>query len=274
VLVWSSRECDQRRTLHGNNVATLTLDHLRDHVVNQTVLVPDLGRLKFLPVLCLVNLLEDVLEPSVIGLQDGVLGAHVQRQLLVERKFKRRVCKAANRLGGVVLGLGDTALGGEVVDLDDLGLAALGSEDHLQCALAVDDTILGAVLVAECVAADDDRLLPAGDEAGNGGDNDGGTEDGSSAVPVLAFPRDLSLQGSLQVVTDGTVGRQPHLLELELLDALLVGCDGRALDTDRVLLDGLGGIERDLVVRLIAVGQAEIVVLEVDVEVRVDELWT
>jgi hypothetical protein len=76
------------------------------------------------------------------------------------------------------------------------------------------------------------------------------------------------------VVTDGTVGRQPHLLELELLDALLVGCDGRALDTDRVLLDGLGGIERDLVVRLIAVGQAEIVVLEVDVEVRVDELWT
>jgi hypothetical protein len=76
----------------------------------------------------------------------------------------------------------------------------------------------------------------------------------------------------LQMVADGAIGRQPHLLELEFLDSLLVGCDGGALDTNRVLLDGLGGIEGDLVVGLITVGQAEIVVLEVDVEVRVDEL--
>ncbi len=42
------------------------------------------------------------------------------------------------------------------------------------------------------------------------------------------------------------VGGLPHLLELELLDALLVGGDGRALDADVALLDGLSGINGDL----------------------------
>lgn len=74
------------------------------------------------------------------------------------------------------------------------------------------------------------------------------------------------------MVADSTVGRQPHLLELELLDTLLIGGDGRALDTDRVLLDGLGGIESDLVVGLVTVLQTKVVVLEVNVEVGVDEL--
>lgn len=79
----------------------------------------------------------------------------------------------------------------------------------------------------------------------------------------------------LQLVSDGAVGRQPHLLELELVDTLLVWGDGRALDTNRVLLDSLGGIERDLVVGLVTVWQTEVVVLEVDVEVGEDELaWS
>lgn len=84
-------------------------------------------------------------------------------------------------LGGVVLGLGDTSLGGVVVDLDDLGLAALGRENHLEGAFTLNDAVLGAVLVAECVTADNDGLLPAGYETGNFGDDDGGTEDGSSS---------------------------------------------------------------------------------------------
>lgn len=62
------------------------------------------------------------------------------------------------------------------------------------------------------------------------------------------------------------------LLELELLNAGLIWSDGGALDTDGVLLDGLSGINGDLVVRLITVLKTEIVVLEVDIEVWVDEL--
>ena len=76
--------------------------------------------------------------------------------------------EALNALGGVVLGLRDAALVvlvGELEDLDRLGLAALGGEDHLELAGALDHLVLGAVLVAEGVATDHDGLLPAGHQA-------------------------------------------------------------------------------------------------------------
>lgn len=71
----------------------------------------------------------------------------------------------------------------------------------------------------------------------------------------------------LQGISDGAVGGQPHLLQLELLHSCLVRGNGRTLDTNRVFLDGLGSINGDLVVGLIAVGQAKIVVLEVNIQV-------
>jgi hypothetical protein len=126
-------------------------------------------------------------------------------------------------------------------------------------------------LVAKRVAANDDGLFPAGYEAGNGRNDDGRAENGSSSVNLLGLASHLC-KCDLQVISDGAVGRQPHLLELELLDSLLIRCDSRALDTNRVLLDSLGGIESDLVVGLITVGQTKIVVLEVNVQIWVNEL--
>ena len=245
------------RTLHGNEHAAVRLDHLRDHVVDETVLVPKALGLKLLPVGGLVDFLEDALEVSVVLLQDGVLGRHVHGQLEVERVLEGGMREARDALGGVVLCLRDAALVlvGELEDLDGFGLAALGCEDHLELAGAFDHLVLGAVLVTESVTADDNGLLPAGHQARHLGDDDGFSEDGAA-----------------EVVPDGAVGRQPHLLELELLHALLIGSDGGALDTDAVLLNGLCGVQGDLVVCLIAVGQTKIVVFEVDVEVRVDEL--
>ena len=73
-------------------------------------------------------------------------------------------------------------------------------------------------------------------------------------------------------VADRAVGRAPHLLEAELLDALLVGRDRGALDADAVLLDGVRRVDRHLVVGGVAVLDAEVVVLEVDVEIGVDQL--
>ena len=66
-------------------------------------------------------------------------------------------------------------------------------------------------------------------------------------------------------------GRAPHLLQAELLDPRLVRGDGGALDADAVPLDGVGRVDGDLVVGGVAVLDAEVVVLEVDVEVRVDQ---
>ena len=169
-----------KHTLHGDDVSTLALNHLSDHIVDQTVFVPDTGSLKVLLVLAVVDLLENVLELAVVGLQDGVLGAHVQRQLLIKRKLHGGVCKAGDGLGGVVLCLSDTTASGEVEDLDGLGLTTLGSEDHLESALPLDNTVLGAILVTESVTTDNDRLLPAGYKTGNARNDNGRTENGSS----------------------------------------------------------------------------------------------
>jgi hypothetical protein len=74
------------------------------------------------------------------------------------------------------------------------------------------------------------------------------------------------------------------LLQLELLDTGLIRGDGGALDTDTILLDGLSGLDGDLVIGLVTVlktlkqGQCtenvdkeafktyQIVVLEVNIE--------
>lgn len=67
-------------------------------------------------------------------------------------------------------------------------------------------------------------------------------------------------------------GGEHTLLEVELFHTGLVRRDGGTLDANRVLLDGLGGIEGDLILGLIAILESQIVVLEVDVQVREDEL--
>lgn len=71
---------------------------------------------------------------------------------------------------------------------------------------------------------------------------------------------------------DGDGRGKLTLLQLELLDTSLIGGDGGTLDTDLVLLDGLGGVNGDLVVGLVTVLETEIIVLQVDIEVGIDEL--
>lgn len=157
------------------------------------MLVPDLLGLELRLVLRVVELLEDVLETAVVFFEDGVLGAHVQRELLVERELEAGVRKARDALVRVVLGLGDTAAVLELVDLNLLGLATFRRVDHAELAVAGDDEVLGAVLVTKGMATDDDGLLPPGHEAGNAGDDDGLAEDGAA-----------------EGVADGAVGGEPH----------------------------------------------------------------
>jgi hypothetical protein len=115
--------------------------------------------------------------------------------------------------------------------------------------------VLRAVLIAEPVTGDDHRLVPVRHEARH----------------VPADDR-LAEDRAVEDVADRAVRRPPHLLQPELLDPRLVRRDGGALHGHAVLLRRLGRVDRDLVVGLVARLDAEVEVLQVDVEVRKDQL--
>ena len=240
--------------LAGPDIAAGPLEAGRDHVVDQAVLVGEAERLELRLELLVEHLLEQILEATVIGLQDGVFGREVDRVLAGEAVVERGPGEVDDRLIEVVHRHRDAGVRElEHLLLDDGAVVALELDG--EAALARHLEVGGAVLVAVGVAADHEGLGPARHEARHVRANDGLAEDHAT-----------------EDVADRTVGRAPHLLELELLDAGLVRCDRRAFHADAVALDRLGRIDRHLIVGGVAVLDAEIVIVEVEIEVGVDEL--
>jgi hypothetical protein len=167
-------------TLQGHYITPRALHHLRNHVVYESMLVPDLLSLKLLHIRRLINLLEDVLEAAIVLLQDGVLGAHVQWQRLAQCQLETRVCESLDGLIGVVLSLGHAASLLELENLDLLWLAAIRCEDHLERPIALNHQVLCTVLVSESVTADNDRFLPSWHKSGYSRDDNGFAEDCAS----------------------------------------------------------------------------------------------
>lgn len=60
--------------------------------------------------------------------------------------------------------------------------------------------------------------------------------------------------------TYGAVGAPPHLLQVELLDAVFIWSDSCAFDADTVLDNGIGSIHRHLVICLIRGNDGKVVV--------------
>jgi hypothetical protein len=112
-----------------------------------------------------------------------------------------------------------------------------------------------SVLVSKSVSANDNWFSPAGNKPWNVLDNDWLAEDSST-----------------QDVSNSTVWRLLHLFELELLNTRLIGGNGSALDTNSTLLDSRGSIDSDLVISSISVLNAEIKILNFEVEVRDNQL--
>ena len=202
----------------------------------------------------LVDLLEDVLEAPVIGFQNCVLGREVDRVLAHEAIVQRGAGEIADRVVEVVHRHRDAgARELEHLLLDHLAVVAFEADG--QTALPGDFEIGRAILIAIGVAADDNRLRPTGDETRH----------------VLADDR-LAEDDAAQNVADGAVRALPHLLEMELFDARLVGRDRRAFDADAAGLDRLSGVDRHLVVGRVAMLDRKVEILELDVQIGMNEL--
>ncbi len=217
------------------------------------MLVPDLGGFVLLFELGIINFLEDVLEAPVIDLQNGVLGREVAGNAAAKRVVERGAGKVADGLVKVVHAHGDARCRGVKHLVLDFG-AVVADELHRQFAFAGEFEIGGAVLIAKCVTANDDRLGPSGNKARH----------------VLADDR-LAENDAAEDVADGAVGRTPHLLEAEFFNAAFIGGDGGAFHANAVLLDCVGRIDCHLIIGRIAVFNREVVIFEIDIEIGVDQ---
>ena len=237
--------------LAGPNEVTVPFKRARDHIVDQAMLVGQAALFEFGLELGVVHFLEDILEASVIGLENRVLGREINRPVAQQAIVQTRLGEATDRIVEVIHAHGDA--GAWIVEhiVFDRRTAVGRGEGHRQLAGARHQEIGGAVLVTEGVATDHDRCRPARDKARHVLADDG-----------------LAEHGAAEDVADRAVGRLPHLLEIEFLDALFVGGDRRAFDADAVLLDRLGGFDGNLVIGRVAMLDAEIVIFKVNVEIR------
>ena len=105
------------------------------------------------------------------------------------------------------------------------------------------------------MATDDDRLRPAGDEPRDVADDD-------------RLPKDHTAED----VADRAIRALPHLGEREFLHPRLVGRDRGALHADAMLEDRVRGVDRHLITRRLAVLDREVVVFQLEIEIREDEL--
>ncbi|MNN18816.1 hypothetical protein D3C81_1320350 [compost metagenome] len=233
---------------------TRPLDGGGHHVVDQTVFVGQAARLELFGVVGVEHFLEDVLEATVIGFEDGVLGRQIDRVVAGQAVAERGVGEVTDRRVEVVHAHGHTSrrrLEHFVLD----HCAVFTDELDRQRALAWEQEVRGLVLVAKGVTADDDGLGPARNQTRH----------------VLADDR-LAENDAAQDVADGAVRRLPHLLQAEFGDAGFVRRDGGALDADPVLLDGVSRVDGDLVVRGVTAFHAQIVVVQLQIKVREDQL--
>src|ERR1019366_6984408 len=227
--------------LASPDIAAVPFQHTGDHVVDQPVLVRQAALAELRLELVLVDRREDVHEVAIIGLQDGVLGGEVQRPAAHDGVVEAGAGEPLDRHAGVVHGHDHAVARAELMHLQCLHRAAVGRLKR-QCRLAWagDLHLHRAVDVAIGMPPDNDRLRPVRHQPGH----------------VLANDR-LAEKGAVQNVARRAVRAAIHPLQVEFLHPGVVRGDRRARHADAVLRNGVGGIDRNLVVGLIAVFDAQ-----------------
>ena len=224
------------------------------HVIDQAMFISDACFFEFCRKFTFENLFEQVFKPAVIGLQNSVFGAQIDRPAAGEAIIHTGAGEIANAIVQVIHGHGDPRTG-EVKHFPLDGLTAVfWLKFYRQFAGTGDPEVRGPILVTKSMTPDHNRMGPARHQPRHVG-----TED--------RFPENRPAQN----VPDGAIGRAPHLFEVEFLDPLFIGGDGGTFHADPMFKDGMGRIDGDLIVGLIAFFDAEIVISQVNIQIGQDQ---
>ncbi len=190
----------------------------------------------------------------VVFLGNGILGGKPQILPGIQRIIKAAPGKAFDRTYQVMLPL-DNARPGKFMDQLP-GLCTILRRIHqLTFAGARDLHLACLVHIPIGMAGNRNRLLPVPDARLDALDRNRGAE-----------------YGAVKNRADGTVGAFPHLFEIIFRHTGSVGGNGSAFDGHAILLGGLRRVKSYLVIRLIAVLQAQIVIFCLQIHKRQNQL--
>ena len=190
-------------------------------------------------------MLENVLESSVILLEDSVLRGHVKRIVPLESELETAVSESFDTLVSVIHSHTDTTFSFVFVDFHCLFGSVISRKDNLKLSWFVNSKVSGFVLITKGVSSDNDRFLPSRDKSWNIADHDR-----------------LSKDSSIQVISDGSVGAFPHLFEAEFLDSCLVWRNGGAFDSNLAFTNSFSSVDGYFVISLISVLHSQVEVLD------------
>merc|ERR1712168_452019 len=111
--------------LAGPHKTTSCFQTLRNHIINETMLVPDVQGIKLWLIVLLKDVFKDIFESTIILFQDGVLRAHVERPLFADSIHKTTVSKISDCLVSVVHPHVDSTCSFKIKNINNLFLAAI-----------------------------------------------------------------------------------------------------------------------------------------------------
>ena len=217
--------------LASPNKVSTGLNSLGYHVIDESVLVVNTYSLHLILVFGLVDSFESVLEEAVVLLQNSVFRRELQGQLSVNSVLHTGVHETLN--GGFSVEHSQvSSFALEVVKLLLNGsTTVIWNESNKSLTWLVNNIVLTPILICISVSTHDNRLGPSRNESGDVGANDGLSED-----------------STVEDVSNCSIGRPPHLFQVEFCDSVLVGSDGCAFDTTLCFGDGICSINGDLIV--------------------------
>ena len=240
--------------LAGPDEAALCLHDAGDDVVDQAVEIGQSQRVELLLILRFINLLENILEGMVVFLGNGVLASEPQILLRAHRVLEAGAGKASDGSLRIVHALQDAGAF-EFKNGLSLLVSVFIREDQLRLSGTGDLHFHIFIDIAVGVTGDGDGLFPV-----------------SHAGLDPLYHNGRAEHGAVQDGADGPVGALPHLLQVIFRHAGGVGRDGGAFDGDAVFLRGFRGFHGHLIVRLIAVGKAQIIIFRVQLDERIQQL--
>jgi len=168
--------------LTGPQKSTARFDSISNHIIDESMLIPESSSIELCFIVSIVNFLEDIFESTIVFLHNSVLGGQVAWVVSDQRIFEAFVGKSSNRFVSIVHSHKNT-WAFKVVNLESLCLGTIfWSENNLEFTWSINNGVSSSVLITESMSSDNDWLGPSWNKLWNILAEDWFSENSSSKI--------------------------------------------------------------------------------------------